>query len=151
MQSLDYFKHFTKKASIPGFQSPPSPVFDQTQKGISTDSNERMESDLQNFKKQMALQYHDSYSRTVLILYVLVLLKRIITDRQITLFDVSMLLLNMSMFYGFRVLFRINDFTIKYVPYILAIFSYMSHTRFIFAGLFDESESNPFNVIMRKD
>jgi hypothetical protein len=99
----------------------------------------------------MALHYHASYSKTILILYVLVLVKRIVTDKEMRLMDGAKLIANMTLFYVFKVLYTYNDLTIKYVPYILAIFSYLSHTRFIFSGLFDESIDNPFNVSMKKD
>ena len=43
-----------------------------------------------------------------------------------------------------------NNFTIRYVPYVISMISYFAHTRFIFRGSFDVPD-DPSAVAMSKD
>ena len=39
-----------------------------------------MDEELQIFSKKMAMEYHESYSQTIIMIYVVFILKRILTD-----------------------------------------------------------------------
>lgn len=100
----------------------------------------------------MALAYHESYSRTILTLYLFLALKRILTEEHFGGFkELKNLALSCLLFYLMKRLYSYNDWTIKWVPLILAVFSYYSHSAYVFRGFFDESPLIPQRVHMSKD
>lgn len=46
--------------------------------------SETADKDLKEFQKKMALEYHHTYQRTIILLFVLVLVKRYVTDESIS-------------------------------------------------------------------
>lgn len=94
--------------------------------------------DLSEFKTKMAMEYQESYSWTIILLFVLVLVKRILTDDSMSPKDLALLLGSLTVFIVFSRSYRINDYTRRYTPYLLAFFSYFAHSMFIFKRSFEE-------------
>jgi hypothetical protein len=99
----------------------------------------------------MALEYHKSYARTIILLFVLVLVKRYLTDDSMSPKDVIFLLSALGVFILLTQLYTRNDMTRRVMPYFIAVFSYFAHTTFIFKQAFDLSVDDPSQVQMTKD
>ena len=53
----------------------------------------------------MALEYHESYSRTIVLLFLLVAVKRILTDVNLSLKEFVLLLGALAIFYMFKLMY----------------------------------------------
>jgi len=106
-------------------------------------------SDLEHFKRRIALEYHASYCRTILWVYIVVLAKRIITDPHSGSEEILKLIASMAGFYIIKLIYDCNDTTRRVIPFVFAIYSYYNHSRYIFRGLFDSEDAS--SVTMSRD
>ena len=115
------------------------------------------ENNLRDFKKRMALEYHKSYQRTIILKFVLVLLKRYITDEGMQPRNIFYLLASLVLFYLLSKMYSLNEHTMRFIPFLYSAFSYFTHTAIIFKGAFDvyklgsDGESGRWFVEMTKD
>ena len=77
-------------------------------------------------------------------------IKRYLTDVAFNFEDLSKLVLSMAAFFLIKKLYSINGYTMRFVPFLIAVFSYYNHSIFIFKGTFDK-EGDTSSVEMNKD
>jgi hypothetical protein len=74
------------------------------------------------------------------------------TDPTQNLSDYKWLCLSCLIFYGFKLLYTYNSFTLRYLPILLAVFSYKCHSYLLFnADQYKEYPDLPNHFIMSKD
>lgn len=88
--------------------------------------------DLKDFQKKMSQEYQKTYSNTIMILLVIVLFKRFLTDPHFSFLEFLMLALVTLIFNGLKMLFSYNDFTMRYTPFLFAVYSYSCHSFILF-------------------
>ena len=84
----------------------------------------------------MAQEYFTSYSSTIIKLFLVTALKRVFTDQHISFKDLAIHFVCLGIFIGIKCLYSINENTKRYVPMVIAFYSYVCHSTFIFKGLF---------------
>ena len=110
-----------------------------------------MDEELHLFSKKMAIEYHESYSNTIIMIYVVFILKRMMTDPYYSLYTFSIHILSGSIFYAMKTLYTKNEFTLKYMPLVVAVYSYYCHTYWLFQTAFRAAPDNPDQVILSQD
>ena len=88
--------------------------------------------------------------KTIIWLFLLVLVKRVILNKSLTSRDLVFILGSLSIFLILSRLYNASNATTTYFPYLYAILSYYSHSGLIFRALYESSE-DPSMVIMTKD
>ena len=85
-------------------------------------------------------------------IYLAILVKRLLTDQTQKVSNYVWLCLSAAIFYGFKVLYNYNKLTLRYLPILLAIFSYKCHSYLLFnADQYKEYPGLPNHFIMSKD
>lgn len=105
---------------------------------------------MQQFKINFALKYQSSYVKSIVWLFILVFVKRILLSMTVSSKDFMVLIGSLGIFLLLSHSYKANKYTIKYFPYLYAILSYYSHVVFIFRGSY-ELETDPSTVMMSKD
>ena len=83
-------------------------------------------------KIKYARKYQKPYSRMIVWLFILVLIKRFITHNAITIIELCELIGTLGIFILLSKLYTYNNFLTQYVPYLISILSYYSHSDYMF-------------------
>lgn len=100
-------------------------------------SQEKIQQSVQNFQKKMAIEYHIIYSKTVISLFMATIFKRYMTTDGVELKDMTSYFKSLFVLVLCSYLYKRNEWTMRIIPFILALISYFAHTHFIFKGGFD--------------
>ena len=106
--------------------------------------------ELNQFKINFARKYQNSYVKTIVWLFLLMIAKRVILNKSLSTKELIILLGSLSMFLTLSRMYGANKYTTAYFPYLYAILSYYSHAGFIFRSHYDH-EQDCSMVSMTKD
>ena len=97
------------------------------------------------------MEYHKSYSNTIVMIYVVFILKRILTDPYYSTHTFSIHVLSGFAFYAMKLIYTYNEFTLKYMPLVVAVYSYYCHTYWLFRTEFRVASDNPEHISISQD
>ena len=91
----------------------------------------------------MAIAYHENYSNTIIMIYVAFILKKTITETKYPLYVFGYHIISGLIFIIMKKLYSYNEVTLKYMPIVVALYSYYCHTNMIFhSTLYSSNESS---------